>query len=102
MNNLRAEKLQHLLITQLLARGRVNLLLPDGIKLEIGITQEGKDGSEEKADNYCYVVASRESNAIALDSYNLGLQFAQDGGTQVYESETEDDDGKVLRRMDVI
>lgn len=102
MNKLRTEKLQHLLITQLLAKGVVQLALPDGIKLEIGITQEGKDGSIEKTDDYCYVVATRDANTIALDSYNLGLQYEKAEETMVYESESIEEDGTQVHRVDVI
>ena len=102
MNKFRTEKLQHLLITQLLAKGVVQLALPDGIKLEIGITQEGKDGSMEKTDDYCYVVATREANAIALDSYNLGLQYDKSQDAAIYESESVEEDGTEIHRVDVI
>jgi hypothetical protein len=37
-------KIQHLLVSYLLKNGSIDLLLPDGIKLEIGIIQENSEG----------------------------------------------------------
>lgn len=102
MNNARQRKLQHLLVTQLLEHGNVELLLPDGIVLEIGITQEGKDGARVKVDDYCYVVATREDKSAILDSYNLGIQFEKIEDIIVYEGETLDADGKVIQILDVV
>ena len=44
MHNSKLRKLQYLLITQLFENGKVNLLLPDGMTVEIGIVQETEKG----------------------------------------------------------
>lgn len=95
-------KLQYLLIKQLLKEGTVELLLPDGITLEIGITQEDKYGEIKKADNYCYVVASRDGKSILLDTYNLGLRFEDEKDILIYEDADLNDDGVVVRSLDVV
>ncbi len=102
MSNSRALKLQYLLITQLLKKGAVELILPDGVTLEIGITQEDKFGSLRKEDDYCYVVASREGKSVTLDSFNLGLQFEPEDHTIIYEDETIGADGQLVRTLDVV
>lgn len=73
------DKIQHLLITYLYDHGEIALNLPDGVELEIGITQEGKHG-QIKSENYCWVVTSRENKSVALDSYNLGLNMEGERG----------------------
>ena len=96
------KKLQYLLISELLKNGSVELILPDGIVLEVGITQEDKMGDLKKVDNYCYVVASREGKSTILDSYNLGLQFGAEDNTIICEDEDLDDNGFLIRSLDVV
>ena len=102
MNNIKVKKLQSLLITQLLEEGKVELLLPDGFVLEIGIIQENKKGDFVKADNYCYVFASKENNSTIIDSYNLGLTFDKDESKILYNDEYEGVDGTVISRFNVV
>lgn len=102
MNNAKARKLQYLLISELLDKGSVELILPDGVVLEIGIIQEDEFGETKKADDYCYVVATRQGKSTMLDSYNLGLQFEDDEDSIIFEDKTCDQNGKQLRVVEVI
>jgi hypothetical protein len=102
MNTAKARKLQYLLISELLKTGSVELILPDGITLEIGILQENELGDLKKTDDYCYVVATRDGKSAMLDSYNLGLQYEPEKNTIVYEDELIDKDGVVVRTLDVV
>lgn len=95
-------KLQYLLIKELLKTGTVELLLPDGITLEIGITQEDKYGQLKKSDDYCYVVASRDGKSTLLDTYNLGLRFEDEKDILIYEDTGVDNNGVAVRSLDVI
>jgi len=95
-------KLQYLLIKQLLKQGTVELILPDGITIEIGITQEDKYGELKKTDDYCYVVASRDGKSTLLDSYNLGLRYEDEKDILIYEDAELDDDGVLVRSLDVV
>lgn len=102
MSNAKTRKLQHLLIKQLLEAGRVELLLPDGITVEIGIVQENKHGDLIKTDDYCYVVATRGDRSAMIDSYNLGLQFEDREDTIIYEGTDLGENGEVVKYMDVV
>lgn len=102
MNTSKLLKLQYLLIDQLLKEGSVELMLPDGITLEIGITQEDKNGEQKKADDYCYVVATRDDKSVILDTYNLGLQFGDNPDTIICEDVDMDQDGYPVRFLDVV
>lgn len=102
MSNAKTRKLQYLLIKQLLEQGAVQLILPDGVKLDIGIVQEDKLGQLEKVDGYCYVVASRNDKSVMLDSYNLGLQFESKEDVIVCEDEVLDKNGKLIKTLDII
>lgn len=102
MNDVKIKKLQNLLITHLLEVGKVELLLPDGFLLEIGIVQENKKGDLVKSDNYCYVLASKEHNSTIIDSYNLGLAYEQDEDKILYDDEFEDPNGRLIRRFNVV
>jgi hypothetical protein len=87
----RKDKIQHLLISYLLKHGSIELKLPDGIDLEIGITQEDKYGSLIKEKDYCWVVTKRCGKLVEIDSYNLGLNFLDEGGIiLIDEDEVED------------
>ena len=71
----RRDKLQHLIITSLLEEGQIELLLPDGITLQVGITKEGKDGYQEKDPEYCWVNMSQDERSAYIDTYNLSLGY---------------------------
>lgn len=101
MSNTKTNKLQYLLIKQLLEAGRVQLLLPDGMTLEIGVVQEDKCGDLVKTDDYCYVVATCDDRSAIIDSYNLGLQF-EDRLNIIYEGTDVGDDGAIVKYMDVV
>lgn len=100
--NAKTRKLQYLLIKQLLEKGTVELLLPDGITLEVGIIQEDEFGNKKKADNYCYVVATRDDKTVMLDTYNLGLQFVPKRDTIICEDDVVDKNGNLIRTLDVV
>jgi hypothetical protein len=95
-------KIQSLLVSHLLKHGQIELLLPDGVTLEIGITQEGKDGEIVKKDDYCWVITSRDGRSTSIDSYNLGLRFNDSENILVLEDSFTDQNGEAVRRVDVI
>lgn len=95
-------KIQSLLVTHLMKHGQIELLLPDGVILEIGITQEGKDGEIVKKDDYCWVITSRGGRSTSIDSYNLGLRFNDEKNVLVLEDQFVDQNGEQVRRLDVI
>jgi len=95
-------KLQAILITQLQKYGTVELLLPDGVILELGITQIAKDGEVIKAEDYCWVIASRQDKQIALDKYNLSLKFNDKPSVVVFDEAFVDNNGHEVRRLEVI
>jgi hypothetical protein len=98
----KARKLQYLMINQLIKQGSVQLILPDGVKLDIGIIQEDEYGNLKKTDNYCYVIATRDGKTAMIDSYNLGLQFESKKDTIIFEDEVFDDSGKFIKVMDIV
>ena len=103
MNNAKALKLQYLIINQLKEHGQVSILLPDGITIEIGITQEDRNGDLKKVDDYCYVVtSSKDGRQAMLDSFNLGLQFQDEEDKIICEDRLLDDDGTLVRTLDVV
>ncbi len=95
-------KLQYLLIQHLQKHGFVKLLLPDGVVVEIGVNQLDEDGELKQVENYCWVMASREDKMAVLDSYNLGVRFAEDSDAIIYEDSFVSSEGKHLRRLDVV
>lgn len=95
-------KIQSLLVSHLLKHGQIELLLPDGVTLEIGITQEGKDGEIVKKDDYCWVITSRDDRSTSIDSYNLGLKFQDKDNILVLEDSFTDQNGEPVRRLDVV
>ena len=80
----RKDKIQYLFITHLLKEGRIKLMLPDGITLEVGITKEGRDGFLEKCPDYCWVNTSQHERSAFIDSYNLSLGYPADEDKFVY------------------
>jgi hypothetical protein len=70
----RKRKIQYLLTKHILEEGYIDLMLPDGLVVELGILQEGEDGILHKTQDYSWVMASQKNRIISMDSYNCGLQ----------------------------
>jgi len=98
----KARKIQYLLISELMEHGSVDLILPDGIAVQIGIVQEDEFGELKKAEDYCYVVATRQGKSAMLDAYNLGVQFEPQEDTMVFEEELIDQNGMMIKKLDVV
>lgn len=94
-------KIQTLLVDYLSKHGQIELILPDGVKLEIGITQELK-GELIKREDYCWVIASRKGRTACLDSYNLGVRFNDEKNILILEDSFLNHEGEQIRRLDVI
>lgn len=101
MNNSKAKRIQALLINHLQNCGAIDLLLPDGVKLEIDIRKKGKHGFEV-SDDYCSVRASRDGNATLLDTYNIGLEYADEGNLLLESNDDYDTNGRPMKRVEVV
>jgi len=99
---MKKNKIQKMLVEHLIKHGQIELLLPDGVKLEIGITQEGESGRLVRKEDYCWVIASREGRATSLDAYNMGLRFSDTENMLVLEDKFVDNNGESVRRVDVV
>jgi len=95
-------KIQSLLITHLLKHGQISLLLPDGVKLEIGLTQEDQEGNLVVQEDYCWVIATHQNRSTCLDPYNMGLRFSDNESVLVFDDKFIDNDGEQVRRLDVV
>ena len=94
------DKIQHLLISHLLENGQIELTLPNGLTLEVGITKEGRYGELELCDDYCWIIASQEDRSVCIDRYNLGLRFSDDDHKILVE-DSEQKDGYALKTYNV-
>jgi hypothetical protein len=99
---MKKRKIQALIVEHLLKHGQLEILLPDGVKLEIGTTQENQNGKLVRKDDYCWVIASRDDRSTSLDAYNMGLRFSDDDKILVFEDKFIDQDGENIRRLDVV
>lgn len=97
-----SSKIQQLLINHLLRHGQLELLLPDGIKLEIGITQFDQNNEMVKTNDYCWVMATKENKSISLDSFNLALRYPEDNSTIIFEDEFVDQEGKFIHHLELV
>lgn len=96
----KAKKIQELLVKHLLDCGTIDLMLPDGVSLEIGITKDGKHGVEI-ADDYCFVKASRQGSSTMIDTYNVGLQYNDDDKTMCVD-DIYGESGRPVKIVEVI
>lgn len=96
-------KIQELIIKYLLSNGEIQILLPDGMQLDIGITQEGRDGKLYKTDDYCWVIAQRGGgDTVAIDSYHSSLKFLNEEDKIVFQNEGFDENGDESQYVEVI
>ena len=96
------KKIQSMIVEHLMKHGHIQLLLPDNVTLEIGITQENQSGKSVKKDDYCWVMASQNDRTACIDSFNLGLRFADDKNILILEDSFLNQDGEQVRRLDVV
>jgi hypothetical protein len=99
---MKKRKIQALIVEHLIKYGQLEILLPDGVKLEIGTTQENQNGKLVKKNDYCWVIASREGRSTSIDAYNMGLRFSDDDKVLVFEDKFLDQNGENIRRLDVV
>lgn len=95
-------KIQSLLVTHLLKHGQIEIKLPDGVILQIGVTQEGENGSVEMKEDYCWVIATQGHRSTSMDSYNMGLRFDDTEDIIVLEDRFTGETGSAVRRLDVV
>lgn len=96
------DKIQQLLISFLLEEGTINLNLPDGMKLNIGIVKEDSKGNLIKDKDYCWLTASQKDRDVCIDSYNFSLKFQDDSGRIIMEDSNETINGVKKRSFSII
>lgn len=99
---MKTNKIQALLINHLLKHGHIQLQLPDGVLLEIGITEESETGRFQKSDDYCWVIAKKENRAAVIDSYNLGIRFEDEAKAILLDETFVDSEGTSIRQLNVV
>ena len=100
MKKVTKSKVQEVFISHLLKEGQIQLLLPNGMTLEVGITQENRYGDLEKNPNYCWVIASQNGREVSIDEYNLGLRFEDD--KMVCEHQSVSNTGENITILDIV
>lgn len=95
-------KIQSIIVAHLLKHGQLEIKLPDGVTVEMGLTQENENGELKIKDNYCWVMTSRRDRIISMDSYNMGLKFSDEENVFVFEDKFVDKNGDSVRRLDVV
>lgn len=95
------DKIQRLIVEHLLKEGALELALPNGMVLEVGVTQENKYGDLEITPDYCWVVASQRNRSVSIDTYNLGIRYSGDKEI-VCEHSIQSADGTNINVLDVV
>lgn len=95
------KKIQQLFVEHLFKEGVVELVLPNGMILEVGVTQENRYGDLEITPDYCWIVASQKNRSVSIDSYNLGLRYSGDK-EMICEYSMIKEDGTDIKIFDVI
>lgn len=95
-------KVQELFTKFLLKNGTVDIVLPDGIKVQFGILQEGEDGKLIKVDDYAWMIASHKDKTIYMNSYDYGLYFEEGSNKVVLEDTGTDPNGKSIKIISVV
>lgn len=101
MNSSTKNKIQRLFMEYLMKEGSLELSLPTGMILEVGITQEGKTGRQEITPDYCWITASQNNRSVCIDRYNLGLRYSGEKEI-VCEYSVLNEDGSSLKILDVV
>lgn len=101
MKTVNKSKIQRLFVEYLMKEGAVELALPNGMVLEVGVTQENSYGDLEITPDYCWVIASQKNRSVSIDRYNLGLRYSGENEI-VCEHSTISSDGTNIKIFDVV
>lgn len=101
MNSAARNRIQRLLVEYLMKEGNLQLSLPNGMVLEVGVTQENKYGEQEITPDYCWVTASQKNRSVCIDNYNLGLRYSGES-EMVCEQLVLNEDGTSLKILEVV
>jgi hypothetical protein len=101
MKKTTVSKIQQMFVELLMKDGALELALPNGMVLEVGVTQENKYGDLEITPDYCWVVASQKNRSISMDNYNLGIRYTGDKEI-VCEYSMISDEGANIKVFDVV
>lgn len=94
-------KIQQLFVEHLMKEGSVELLLPNGMVLEVGVTQENKNGDLKIMENYCWVIATQNNRSVSIDDYSLGIRYSGDK-EMICEHSSSTEDGSNVKMFDLI
>jgi hypothetical protein len=100
--NKHSRKIQNLFINELFKEGHVELTLPTGMTIEVGVTQENRNGDLRIQDDYCWVIASQEDRSVSIDPYTFGLRFSEDPDRMIYSEDIINYEGEQMRIFEVI
>lgn len=95
-------KIQSLVNLYLKQYGKLEILLPDGVVLEIGTVSEDQHGNLIKNDDYCWVIASRDGRSASIDAFNAGVSFIDDNTSIVFEDSFTDYKGDNIRKLEIL
>ena len=101
MKNATVSKIQRLFVESLMKDGSIELVLPSGMVLEVGVTQENRMGDLEIVPDYCWVIASQKGRSISMDNYNLGIRYSGEKD-MVCEYSVTSDDGTNINVLDIV
>jgi hypothetical protein len=99
MRRNKQNKIQELVVKQLMETGYLSLILPGGMKVELGTLQEGKEGDLVKVDDYAWLIASQNERTVSIDSYNFGLKFKNKSDKILFDDVYCDQEGEMSRRL---
>ena len=102
MKKVNQGKVKQTFISFLLQEGHIQLILPNDMILEVGITQENERGDLEKMPDYCWVIATQKGRSVSIDEYNLGLRYQNEKDRLICEHETVSNNGENIKILDVI
>jgi hypothetical protein len=96
----RKDKIQYLLVTHLLDEGMIELKLPDGMTIELGILKESKNGNLVKDRDYCWVIASQKDREVSIDAYNVAMRYKEENNV-LLENIVEEKNGEKVHVFSV-
>jgi hypothetical protein len=99
MRRNKQNKIQELVVKQLMETGYLSLTLPGGMKVELGTLQEGREGDLVKVDDYAWLIASQNERTVSIDSYNFGLKYKNKSDKILFDDLYCDNEGEMSRRL---
>lgn len=96
----REAKIQALVVEHLLSGQELNITLPTGFEIELGLSNSFRRAQKLQED-YCYVKVSNGDRNIFMDTFNQALEYKSNDGKIVFVEDNRSDSQVLFSKIEI-